>query len=546
MKYPTRSLPPELVPYAQALEEFKQQTGIRLSFPPLGMGGGGTVLAAEDGCGKPLAIKVIAAEDAASRDQALREADILRQVQHVATLGGGDGLLWQKHYHQVDLFFLAMDYVPGQTLTQLIASQGSLAESTAIELTIAIAEWLEVLHQQNIIHRDVKPDNVIMLKLGKRYQPVVVDYGIAKVGNQTWRGARAATDGYAPPEQYKGGTDRRTDVYGLGATLYEMVTGEIPPASIGRGPRDILEPRQKNPALSLELELIIQIATAYHPGQRFSTMGEMIDALRLAQDGNKTALFSTLQALGLLSGAGNGALVTKASSPANVPPLPPLPLKRPKQQPSARAMPARRGNVCLCCQKRNRPGEVFCDDCGAALDPAARVVPASAPPLAILGAAGLSVPRTPGPQFMSLLFARQIVLGGPMLSGLGKSLLVLAYWVLLAGLALGGRSVSMVFSLVSGVTIGCSVFFFLLFPLFAKILIRWDDTVITRRGKAGWLRRRAVMLLGLAGLVGFLYWLFVEVALWKSDWFMTPPSISILVYAGLACFASILIEALLA
>lgn len=75
------------------------------------------------------------------------------------------------------------------------------------------------------MHRNVKPDNVILLKLGKGCQPIVVDYGIAKVGNRTWRGARVATDGYAPPEQYTGGTDRCTAMYELGATLFEMVTG---------------------------------------------------------------------------------------------------------------------------------------------------------------------------------------------------------------------------------------------------------------------------------------------------------------------------------
>lgn len=92
----SRSLPPELAPYAQALEECRIETGMRLSFPPLGMGGGATVLKAENKYGKHLAIKVIAAEDSASRGQALREASILKQVQRAKTFGGGEGLLWQK------------------------------------------------------------------------------------------------------------------------------------------------------------------------------------------------------------------------------------------------------------------------------------------------------------------------------------------------------------------------------------------------------------------------------------------------------------------
>lgn len=526
------------------------ETGIRLSLPPLGTGGGGTVLEGHDPHGRKLAVKLIAAQDAAGRDQALREARILKQVRqarHVATLGGGEGLLWQKHYPQVDLFFLAMDYISGQTLTELIGSHGPLAEVIALDLAIGIAEGLEALHAKNIIHRDVKPDNIIVLKMGKRYHPIVVDYGIAKVGNKTARGARAATDGYAPPEQYKGGTDRRTDVYALGATLYEMVTGQTPLASIIRDPHELLEPRQCNPKLSLGLELVIQIATAYHPRQRFASMGAMLDALRLAKDGNQAVLLSMLQALGLLGSAAHGASNASAASLASLPQLPPLPLKPPKAQPVGRAAASSaRGVVCPCCQKRCQAGEAFCDDCGAALDPSVMALPSPAQQIAVAQVVELPAQRTPGPQFMSLLFARQIILGGPALGVLGKSLLLLAYWFLLAGIALGARSLSMAFSMVNGLTIGCLVCFFLLFPLFARILMRWDDTVITRRGKASWLRRSTVIFLGLAGLVGCLYWLLREVAIWKSDWFVHPPTISVLVYAGLAWFASILIEALLA
>jgi serine/threonine protein kinase len=554
----TGSLPPELAPYAQDLEEFKNETGIRLSLPPLGIGGGGTVLKALHQNGKQLAIKVIAAEDAASRDQALREAHILKQVQRAKTFGGGEGLLWQKHYQQVDLFFLGMDFIPGQTLNELIAAHGPLAESIAIDLAIGIARELEVLHTQNIVHRDVKPDNVMLLKLGQHYQPIVVDYGIAKVGNnRTWRGARAATDGYAPPEQYKGGTDRRTDVYALGATLYEMLTGLTPLASINRDPQDVLEPRQHNPKLSLELELVVQIATAYQPKQRFSSMGAMIDALRLTQDGNKVALWAMLQALGLLSNGPHTTPDLSALPLDDLPALPPLPLKAPTAQPQAKpqakakAQPKARGLVCPHCQQPCQAGEVFCANCGAALDPAIKALPAPAKPVAVAAVASIFeeiddlVPRTPGPQLMSLIFARQIILGGPALGGLGKFLLLLSYWFLLAGGVLCARSVSLVCSLVGGIPIGLAVFFFLLFPLFARILTRWDDIVVKRRGQAHWLRRSAVLLLGLAGLAATLYWLVGEVMIWKTAWFLVPPPLSIIIYAGLACFAAIVIEALL-
>lgn len=533
-------LPRELAPYTQDIASFEQATGVTLLFPPLGTGGGGTVLEARDTSGSALAIKVVAADDAARRDQALREASILKQVQHAAALGG-QGLLWQKHYPHVDLFFLSMDYVAGQTLTELITLEGPLAEPQAVELTVAIAEALEALHQQKIIHRDIKPDNVVLLSLGARYQPIVIDYGISKIGNRTARGARAATDGYAPPEQYTGGTDRRTDGYALGITLYEMLTCQTPPISTSRDPGEPLEPRQLNPAISPELELVIQVATAYHPQQRFPNMGALMDALRLVETGDRVALLGMLQAMGLLRGTGKGLLHASAA------PLPPLPPKPAAPQPLAHAAkPAKGKLLCPYCQKRCQAGEDFCDDCGAALHPALQAPPAAAPSVAVAPATAALVHRTPGPQLVSLVFAGQIVLGGPPLARWEKLLLLLAYWLLLAGVALGGRSLSIAYGLPAGFAIGCSVVLLLLVPIFARILTRWEKTTITRRGQARALRRSTVLLLSLLGMLGTLYWLLREMVIWQGVWLLNPPAFSIIVYVGLACFASTLIEALLA
>jgi serine/threonine protein kinase len=549
----TRSLPPELVPYAQALEDFKSETGIQLSLPPLGTGGGGTVLKARALDGKPLAVKVIAANDAASRDQALREASILKQVQYAKRFGGGDGLLWQRRTQQADLFVLAMDFIPGGTLTDLITARGVLAESVAIELTLGIAEELETLHAQHIIHRDVKPDNVMLMQLGQQLQPIVVDYGIAKVGKKTMRGAKAATDGYAPPEQYSGGTDQRADVYALGATLYEMVTGQTPPTSLNRDPQASLQPRQSNTKLSSGLELVLQIATAYAAQQRFASMRAMIDALHLARAGDEAALRSSLQALGLLRGGArpladySSALTVGAVPP--VPSMPPLPLKSATPRPRAPKLPASvRKKACPYCQEPCQDGEVFCNDCGGALDPEVSVPPQSSASAVASspGAAGNLIACTPGPQFLSLLFAHQIILGGPALGWVGKSLLLVGYWCVLAGVVLGARSLSILCGLFGWLPVVCAVLLFALFPLFAEVLRHWDDLTIRRRGQTHWLRRCGLLLLGLGGLGAMLYWVANEVAIWHSDWFFAPPPLSVLVYMGLVASAAVLVKGLLA
>src|SRR5579883_2391877 len=108
-------LPPELAPYTHDLATFERATGFTLHFPPLGTGGGGTVLKATTPEGAEVAIKVVVAEDAARHEQVRREAAILTQVQHAGALCGA-GLLWEQHYPQVDICFLAMEYIAGRTL----------------------------------------------------------------------------------------------------------------------------------------------------------------------------------------------------------------------------------------------------------------------------------------------------------------------------------------------------------------------------------------------------------------------------------------------
>jgi serine/threonine protein kinase len=182
--------------------------------------------------------------------------------------------------------YLVMELIEGDDLETLVARQGPLSEAQAIEWMSQILDAVEYLHSQNppIIHRDIKPQNIRITPQGKA---VLVDFGIAKEYKPrkvTAVGARAVTPGFAPPEQYSGGTDPRSDIYALGATFYFLLTAQVPPEAIERLTNDRrLEPQQFNPTISPQIELIIQKAMALRPTDRYQSVQEMKQALEQAK-----------------------------------------------------------------------------------------------------------------------------------------------------------------------------------------------------------------------------------------------------------------------
>jgi serine/threonine protein kinase len=127
-------------------------------------------------------------------------------------------------------YFIVMEYVEGMTLKEMLAKTGLLPEDRALPIFHKIIRGLAYAHSQGIIHRDIKPGNIIIDKNGN---PKITDFGIAKIlGDKglTQTGTKLGTVYYMSPEQIKNpkGVDQRTDVYSLGITLYEMLTGKLP------------------------------------------------------------------------------------------------------------------------------------------------------------------------------------------------------------------------------------------------------------------------------------------------------------------------------
>jgi serine/threonine protein kinase len=179
--------------------------------------------------------------------------------------------------------YLVMDFIEGDDLRQRLAVQGSLAEEEVVLIGVAICDALSYLHNRHpqILHRDIKPGNIKITPTGQVY---LVDFGLAKVlqaGQATTIGAQALTPGFAPPEQYGQGTDLRSDLYALGATLYAALTNATPEDGLARALNSTqLTPILKlNPKITRQTAAVIEKAMAVSPEQRYQSAEEFMQAL---------------------------------------------------------------------------------------------------------------------------------------------------------------------------------------------------------------------------------------------------------------------------
>ncbi len=247
----------------------------------VGQGGFGAVYRAWDtSLSQPVALKENNDGGLESQRQFEREAKLLaglrhpnlpRVIDHFIVPGQGQ--------------YLIMDYVEGKSLAALLAERGRpLDEAEVLPWIRQVADALEYLHTSTppIIHRDIKPDNIIITDKGRA---MLVDFGISKIyeaNKGTTIGAKAVTPGFSPPEQYgAGGTNVRSDVYALGATLYTLLTGQVPPEgpALGSGLALLPPPAMVNPAVSKRVSGAIEAAMAPSVSQRLASVGDFVAAL---------------------------------------------------------------------------------------------------------------------------------------------------------------------------------------------------------------------------------------------------------------------------
>jgi eukaryotic-like serine/threonine-protein kinase len=255
----------------------------------LGQGGMAQVYKGTDTVlGRPVAIKILApqyAKDQSFVDRFRREAQSAARLNHpnvvgVYDTGSDDG----THY-------IVMEYVEGRTLADFLSSGGSLLPERAVELASSVCVALSEAHKAGIVHRDIKPGNIMVTRNG---EVKVMDFGIARAATAETVTATATvlgTASYLSPEQAQGKpVDARSDIYSLGIVLYEMLVGRVPfggDSAVAVAYKHVQEapepPSRINPDISPSLEAVVMRALAKNPDNRYQTAEEFcadLDRLR--------------------------------------------------------------------------------------------------------------------------------------------------------------------------------------------------------------------------------------------------------------------------
>lgn len=252
----------------------------------IGLGGMGSVYRAKDlhfpNVEKIVAVKemINQAPDPQVRKTVIRnferEANILVTLSHPSIPQIFD------YFSHEERSYLVIELIPGKDLEKVLEStEGFLPEEQVIAWTVELCDVLSFLHTHKpepIIFRDMKPSNIM---ISKQNHVFLIDFGIAKNFKTGQKGTMIGTEGYSPPEQYRGEATPRADIYALGATLHHLLTKRDPrlepPFTFSERPI-----REFNTNVSVELETVIQTALQYDPKDRFPTAQAMKESLLMA------------------------------------------------------------------------------------------------------------------------------------------------------------------------------------------------------------------------------------------------------------------------
>jgi serine/threonine-protein kinase len=312
----------------------------------LGAGSTGTVyLVRDDGTGGPVALKVLSPElarDDRFRQRFLRESEIAAGLDHpgiIKTVAAGEA---------DDLLYLAMEFVAGVDLRELLREEGRLEPRRAVELVVQVAAALDAAHAAGLVHRDVKPGNILVALEEDAERAYLCDFGLARhvssVSSLTGERGFVGTVDYVPPEQIQGAPlDGRADLYSLGCVLFECLTGVRPfeadselsvvYAHLNEPPPRVSDVRPEVPAA---FDDVVATALAKAPADRYATCGELADAAEAALQGTplrrrrpaaRRRVLLLVTGLVLVAGGAAVLIAARGGGPPRTGAVPPLALR---------------------------------------------------------------------------------------------------------------------------------------------------------------------------------------------------------------------------
>jgi eukaryotic-like serine/threonine-protein kinase len=307
----------------------------------IGQGAMGAVYRALSAAGAEVAVKTLKPELMGDHSRRfLRESQLVRGLRHahvVSTLDAGVD-------PRTGLMFLVMPLLKGRDLEHVLDELGALEPQTAVRVALQAARGLSAAHRIDIVHRDVKPGNLILDEEQGELIVRVCDFGIAKqlggASSLTATGSQLGTPDYVSPEQLKSSkhVDARADVWSLGATLYEMLSGVAPYSHIDSVfdliaaivAEDVPHLQGRAPWIEPDLCLVVHRALQRDPARRFATMDAFAAALRPLAGGDERLEPSHLTALPAKTRLATARRVDLRIAPPAASPPPPTPTAQPK------------------------------------------------------------------------------------------------------------------------------------------------------------------------------------------------------------------------
>jgi eukaryotic-like serine/threonine-protein kinase len=248
----------------------------------IGSGGFGTVYLAEDTwIDKRVALKV-------PHKQSVDFAELLREPRLLGSLSHPNIVTILTAEKQENVFFIVMEFVPGETLETVIVRDGALDLSRALDYTCQICNAVDHAHRQGVLHRDLRPSNVLVAENGMLK---VADFGTSRFLEIAAHGTTIiGSPPYMAPEQFRGKAMFASDIYSLGVTMYQMMTGELPygtpsPADLDRLIKGEMHtaPRLKNPKIPKAINDIVLKAMAPEIHNRYQRASDLLDDLLAAR-----------------------------------------------------------------------------------------------------------------------------------------------------------------------------------------------------------------------------------------------------------------------